>query len=729
VATIPEALAIAFAHHQRGELSQAEHIYRQIVAAEPQHADAWHLLGVTAHQAGRNAEAVDSISRALALGGPNAAYLNHLGAAHAGLGNLDLAEAAFRQALQLQAADPQIYYNLAALLNLQDKPSQAIDTYRKAVQLSPQLAEAHFNLGNLLRDQGQPEEAERCYAAALAARPDYLKAAVNLANLQLKLENPTAAEATFRQVLQIDPTHAESHFRLGSLLQSQDRHSEAVTSLQAAVFHNPRHVQAQNNLGCVFRELQQLDQAEQCFRLALDAQPEFAEGLVNLGSVLHDRKQYDAAVDCFRRAIELRPDFVQAYNNLGTVHLDRKQYDLALEQFRKAFDLEPASADALANIGSALQMQGQTAAAIKYHRRAIGVDPHHHRAHYCLGAALHFQGRDEAALESYAEAIRLKPDYAEAYYNRSFVRLGQGDFAAGWQDYAWRFECKDYSRRRFDAPAWDGSPLTGRTLLVHAEQGLGDSLQFIRYVKLAQRRGDNLFVEVPPSLVPLLRASGISGLIAGGSPLPRVDVQIALLNLPRVCGTTLASVPAEVPYLAADPRLLKQWRSRLRGIQGFKIGIVWQGNADYTFDHFRSIPLVQFAPLAEVSGVQLISLQKNAGVEQLSALEGRFTASDLGSTLDGEAGAFMDTAAVMCNLDLVITSDTAAAHLAGGLGVPAWVALASAPEWRWMKDRSDSPWYPTLRLFRQTSPGDWPGVFAQMKTELASRVRQRSPAP
>jgi tetratricopeptide (TPR) repeat protein len=727
VTTIPEALAIAFAQHERGNLPAAERIYRQIVDAEPTHAEAWHLLGVAAHQAGRHAEAIASIGQALALAGPNAAYLNHLGAAHGALQNLDQAEAAFRQALELAPADSQTHYNLAALLNLQGQSEAAIASYRRAIELNPRFAEAQFNLGNLLRDREQLAEAEGCYAVALAARPGYLKAATSLANVLALQDKQPEAEAAWRQVVALDPQSADAHFRLGSLLQSQARDRESADELQAAVYSNPRLVEAQNNLGCVLRSLGELDRAEQCFRLALAEQSDFAEALNNLGSVLHKKKDYEAAVDCFRRALALRPDFSQAHNNLGAVLLDHKQPEAALEQYRRALELDPTSSEVLINIGSALQMQGDMAAAVDYHRRALAIDPRAHRAHFSLGAAAHFAQQVNEALAHYDEAIRLKPDYAEAYYNRSFVWLSQGDFSRGWRDYEWRFHCEDYQGRRFETPRWDGSPLAGRTLLIHAEQGLGDTLHFIRYARLADRLGGPIVVEVQPALVPLLTASGYQNLLAGGSPLPTFDVHASLMSMPGLLATTVDTVPANVPYLSTDPELVARWRERLAETPGFKIGIVWQGNPAYTFDRFRSIPLAEFSPLAVVPGVELLSLQKNAGIEQIAALERRFRVCDLGSTLDLTVGPFLEMAAVMANLDLLITSDTAAAHLAGGLGVPVWLALGKACEWRWMNDRSDSPWYPTMRLFRQSRHGDWSDVFRAMQREVTELVRHRPP--
>jgi hypothetical protein len=234
-----------------------------------------------------------------------------------------------------------------------------------------------------------------------------------------------------------------------------------------------------------------------------------------------------------------------------------------------------------------------------------------------------------------------------------------------------------------------------------------------------------VYVEVQPALVPLLRASSITGVIPGGSPLPRFDLEIPLLSLPMALGTTLENIPAEVPYLAADPRLIKHWRGPLRKLPGVKVGINWQGNRDYAFDHFRSIPLAAFAPLAEVEGVTLVSLQKGPGTEQLAEVVSQFDPINLGDAFDTTAGPFMDTAAVISSLDLVVTSDTAAAHLAGGLGVPVWLAVPKAPEWRWLLEREDCPWYPTMRLFRQQQVGDWSDVFARMKSELTALVQKR----
>ncbi len=260
-------------------------------------------------------------------------------------------------------------------------------------------------------------------------------------------------------------------------------------------------------------------------------------------------------------------------------------------------------------------------------------------------------------------------------------------------------------------PTWDGADLNGKSLLIHGEQGLGDALQFVRYVRLVERRGIEPVLTVRDRLVPILKQSGYSNVIGFSDPVPSCDFKISLLSLPRVFGTTLSTIPADIPYLTAKADLVDVWRERLGDGGGFRVGICWQGSASNPGDALRSFRLAALEPLARVPGVRLISLQKLDGLDQLRDLAGRFHVVDLSSELDEAAGLFMDTAAVMQHLDLVITADTGVAHLAGALGVQTWVALAALADWRWLHARDDSPWYPTLRLFRQATAGDWGELF------------------
>jgi len=426
--------------------------------------------------------------------------------------------------------------------------------------------------------------------------------------------------------------------------------------------------------------------------------------------------------------------------------------------------LNPNFAEACNNLGSALQHQDKLDEAIGCYQQAVRLKPSYAEAWTHL-ANLHWeQSRFDEALACYAKAISCRADLADAHFNRSRLFLLLGDWGRGWPEYEWRWQTKAFPRQAFQQPRWDGSDLKGRTILVDAEQGLGDTLHFVRYLPLVKQRGGRVNFLCQPPLLPLLASvQAIDHLLSQGSQLPAFDVQTPLVSLPGIFHTSLAAFPAPVPYLHADAELVKHWKSRKSEVgsrksehlhltsdighrtSDFLVGITWQGNPAFLHDRQRSIPLVHFAPLAQVEGVQLISLQKGAGTDQLkqlriadcglrierqetkplleSAIRNPQSAIlDLGSRLDEASGAFMDTAAIMTHLDLVISSDTAVAHLAGALGIPVWVALPMAPDWRWLLGREDSPWYPTMRLFRQTRYGQWEDVFDRLAEELKAVV-------
>jgi hypothetical protein len=330
----------------------------------------------------------------------------------------------------------------------------------------------------------------------------------------------------------------------------------------------------------------------------------------------------------------------------------------------------------------------------------------------------------DEAVDCCRRALQLKPDFAEAHKSLGMIWNLRGQFEQGWPEYEWRWKCKEFTPHIFPQPVWTGESLAGKAILLHAEQGFGDTIQFIRFASILKRQGATVILGCPNQLLQLLQGfPGVDLLIGENDVLPAFDVHAPLLSLPGILKTTIETIPASIPYFLAKPALLEQWRDRLNKFEGFKIGISWQGNPFFRDDRLRSIPLRCFAHLAEIPGVHLIGLQRGFGIEQVEELRDLFPVADLGNELDRESGPFMDTAAVMKNLDLVITADTAVAHLAGALGVPTWVALSIAPNWRWMLGRSDSPWYPTLRLFRQKELGNWPAVFEEMKEALLQRLQ------
>jgi len=507
---------------------------------------------------------------------------------------------------------------------------------------------------------------------------------------------------------------------LGNTLRNQGRPANAAASFQETSPQTPDHAQAHNNLGKALLKQGKLGEAAASFQEALRHKPDYAEAHNNLGlAFIHQGKREEAAAR-WQKALELKPDYAEAHNNLGNVLLEQGKPEEAAASFQKALRLNPDYAEAHNNLGNVLLVQGKLEGAQASYQQAVRLKPNYAEAHNNLGIALQGQGKSAAeAVLNFEQAIRLKPDFAEAHYNLSMLWLLLGNFEQGWPEYEWRWRTKDYSSAPRPQPAWDGRPLDGKTILLHAEQGLGDTLQFIRYAAMVKQRGATVVAECPPALLDVLAGcSGIDQLLPLGGPLPACDVHAHLLSLPGLCRTSLATIPAAVPYLVADRSRVGHWRDRLAAVSGFKAGICWQGNPANKNDRRRSVPLAQFAPLAAVPGLRLVSLQKGPGREQWTALAGQWPVLDLPGDGEESSQAWVDTAALVCALDLVITVDTAVAHLAGALGVPVWVALPFSPDWRWLLGRADCPWYPTMRLFRQTRLGHWPDVFERIAAEL-----------
>jgi Flp pilus assembly protein TadD len=559
--------------------------------------------------------------------------------------------------------------------------------------------------------------------------------------------NFSQAEQLYQSILEAEPNHAEALHLLGVLAFQRGQFDLAVMRIQRALALNPQAVVYHCNLGLAYQTLGRFEEAVASFRRALQIRSDLPEAHNNLGALLFQRGKVDEAAAHYQEALRLRPAYAEAHNNMGNALQQQGKPREAIACHCEAVRLNPQYAEAFNNIAVALQRLGKLAESVIECQKALGVRPNYPHALNNMGMALRLQGQWDESEALFQKAIQLTTDYPDPHFNLALVKLSRGDFEHGWAEYEWR-SAQFHFQRDFTQPRWDGSDLNGRTILLHAEQGLGDTLQFIRYVPVVGQRGEKVLVECQPALVRLLGSvPGIEALVAQGSPLPPFEVQVPLPSLPGILHTSLDTIPDDVPYLQADTRLLRHWRRVLNqsgvrcpvsGVEEgvfdtglrtpdagriLRVGIAWQGNPGFLHDGLRSIPLAHFTRLADVSGIQLFSLQKGPGVEQLQALTSDFglRTSDC---LDEESGAFMDTAAVMMNLDLVVSSDTVIPHLAGALGIPVWVALALAPDWRWMLEREDSPWYPTMRLFRQRRQGDWDEVFERIAVELATQVRE-----
>jgi Tfp pilus assembly protein PilF len=471
------------------------------------------------------------------------------------------------------------------------------------------------------------------------------------------------------------------------------------------------------NRGNDFYSLGRFDDAATRYRAALELDPDQVVAWSNLAAILAQQGHVAEAESSLRRAIAIRPEYAEAWSNLGNVLRLLGQIDDAVSAYREAVRLDPGHARALYNLGTTLTDQQRHAEAVPCFEAALRLQPDYVEAHENLGISFTMLRRPREALACYEETLRLQPDRGRTRWNRAMCWLALGDYERGWPEYEWRWGRKGLPHRTLPRPEWDGAPFPGRTILLHAEQGLGDTLQFIRYAALVHDRGGKIVVACQRPLVRILKSvPGIDEVVAQDEPLPEFDLHAPLLSLPRIFGTRLDSIPSRVPYLAVEPELVEWWRQDLEPIPGFRIGVSWAGNPEQPNDRNRSVPLAQLAPLAELSGVHLVSLQVGPGRDQIRQVASHWPLTDLGDRLDD----FTTTAAAMKNLDLVIAVDSAVAHLAGALGVPVWVALSFAPDWRWLPESEESPWYPTARLFRQTSPRDWAGVFRQIANALTA---------
>jgi len=585
---------------------------------------------------------------------------------------------------------------------------------------------------------GQLDQAERLYQQILQADPQHADALHLLGVVSSQSGKYAAAIDYITRAIGVNPRVAAFHSNLGIAYRELKRLDDAVACWRRALDLDPNFADAYSNLGCTLKDQGKLEEAGACCQRAIQCQPNHAMGHNNLGNVLLEMGNVEEAVACYQRALQLRPRYAEAHNNLGNALAKQDRLSEAMACYRRALEIQPNSASAHNNLGRALKDQGELEEAEAWFRRALELKPGSAESHNNLGNTLRELGRFDEALACFGRALGLEPNYANAHMNRSLVWLQTGDFERGWPEYEWRLRTKEWALRPFAQPQWDGSSLAGKSILLHAEQGLGDTIQFVRYASLLRDRGATVILECQRPLVRLLAGCpGVDQLIAQGDSLPTFDTHAPLMSLPGTLGTHLENLPANIPYLQAAPELVEAWQDRLVRLDGlidagaandrcsgdlYKIGIAWRGNPKFPGDRSRSIPLECFAALADVPGVCLISLQKGSGSDELAAVRDRFRVVDLASDLDEAAGPFMDTAAVMMSLDLVVTCDSAPAHLAGALGVPVWLALSHVPDWRWLLDRPDSPWYPTARLFRQKTRGDWEGAFQEIQSALRQRL-------
>jgi tetratricopeptide (TPR) repeat protein len=628
---------------------------------------------------------------------------------------LEEAERLYRAILQSQPLHPDANHNLGVIAVSVNKAEAALPLFKTALEANPKIEQFWLSYIDALikekqfdnakqvleqsKKQGMVEEKLNILEAKLS--PETQIQNVNSANPpQEKLSSLFEyyqngqygdAEKLAISITQECPNHPLAWKALGAILGQIGKKSEAIKAYQRVLQLVPQDAESHNNLGIILKELGRLGEAEASLKQAIALKIDYAEAHSNLGNTLKELGRLEEAESSHRQAIVLKPDYAEPHNNLGVTLQKLGRLDEAEESCRQAIVLIPDFAEAHNNLGNALKELG----------------------------------RLEESEASYTKAIKIKPDYAEAFYNLSFTHLLRGSLEKGFSFYESRLRKKELTV----APArtnliWDGEKsLSGKHFVIYAEQGLGDIIQFCRYIPLLEQKGADITFKVRPNLHALLQTMDSNSKLVTSLPEENeIDFETPLMSVPHLLNTSLETIPAAPSYLFADQEKIQTWGERI-STDRFKVGICWQGSKSNGMDFFRSFPLSLFAGISRIPNVELISLHKGEGEAQMAGID--FDVTALGHDFDAGQDAFLDTAAVMMNCDLIITACTSVAHLAGAIGRPTWVALKQIPDWRWMLDRPDSPWYPTMTLYRQKSRGDWVDVFDTIEWDLRSLLQQK----
>ena len=598
--------------------------------------------------------------------------------------------------------------------------SETVDTHPQTQKPAAAALQAKLNQGKALHRQGKLADAERCYEEVLLRQPNHFDALHLLGVIARRTRRAERGVELIRKAIGLNPNVAEAHSNLGNALMDLKCPAEALASCDRAIALKPDIAVAHYNRGNALKELKRPAEALASYDKAIALKPDFAETHSNRGTALMDLKRPAEALASYDKAIALMPEVAETHSNRGSALRDLKRHEEALASYDKAIALKPDFAEAHYNRGNALRDLKRPAEALASYDRAIALKPDVVEAHNNRGNALRDLKRPAEALASYDKAIAIKPDFAEAYWNQSLCLLLMGHFEQGWRQYEWRKKkLEPTGVRSYPKPVWLGEEnIAGKTLFIYWEQGFGDTIQFCRYAKLLEARGAKVIISVQQPLCGLLKQISPTIRVLNPNEEPtEFDYHCPLLSLPLALGTTLETIPAEQQYLKTDEELRSVWSARLPPKTKPRIGVVWSGSATYKGDQYRSMELQQFLAIFSPDA-DWICLQKEIREKDLAILRQFGRIAFFGDDLRD----FSDTAALLDLMDLVITIDTGVAHLAGAMGKPVWILLPYNPDWRWLLDRNDSPWYPSARLFRQQQIGNWATVTDQVKNQLRSAI-------
>lgn len=718
----------ALAHFQAGRLIDAQLCCQKALEIEPGHPDSLYMMGRVALEAGQNDHAAEWLTRAFAAV-PNAEYAYSLGVALQSLGRREDALQAFDQAIQLKPDDVRNWKCLAGVLFELEGTNEAMLAYRKVLSLDPRDWDAACRLGYLHYRCGQLEEALACFGVCDALRPNHAATLRMRSVFLLGLKRYEEAIAEGMRTHALDPADADTCNNIASAFSALNRHDEALPWFDLALGLRPSFDTALYNKACA---LGKLGRVEDAIAIHDRLKSMLGAGCVvtdlNLADLLFKLGRLEDALAALDLCLERRPNDAAVLQLRAVCLRTLKQLERSLDDSRRAHQLDPANAGICNNIGAVLHELGRYPEALPWFEKAIGLQPDYVEALTNLAQAQHQLHRLNEAVDTYDRARDIDPSNAVAELGTAHLDLLCGNFEAGWagREARWRVQGLPIVYPKFSQPMWLGeSDIAGKTILIYADEGMGDAIQHARYVPMLAARGARVILAVQAALVPLLSGiEGVSLCMANNSTdaMPAFDTYCPMLSLPLAFRTRLDTIPPGSCYLPSPSRdRVRAWSDRLPSHDRPRVGLVWAGNPIHQNDLSRSIPLQVLTGILDVDAT-FVSLQKDLRPNDKAIL-------DQSCIVDVTAGLtdFGETAALLCCLDLVITADTSAAHLAGALGRPAWLALPYTPDYRWLLDRDDSPWYPTLRLFRQSQRQDWAEVFGRVRSELAARSASFAP--
>jgi tetratricopeptide (TPR) repeat protein len=670
---------------ERGDKEGALAGYDRVLTLAPRHVEGRNRRGILLGTLKRHQEALAAFDDALVIVPENAELLNNRGMTLVDLGRPQEALASCDLALRLRPDYANAHYNRGNALAALGRHQDAIESYDGALALEPNRLDALNNRGLALAACGRREEALACWEKAVAIESGHIEALYNRAKMLIALERYEEALGAFDQVIEREPNRIEALSNRALMLAKLNRHEEALRGHESALALNPGSADILVNLGNSLSALKKFDEALTTFHKALTIDPRHFVAHIGRGSTLLALKRYPEALDCYERAIVIAPDQVPGYTNRGVALARLGRHEEAFATYEKALQIDPNSVEAYVNRGNAFGSLGQT----------------------------------ERGLADYLKALDIRPDRVEARWNAGLAQLTLGNFRDGWKNYEvrWRKEETAQYKRDLAEPLWLGEEeVAGRRILLHLEQGLGDTIQFVRYAPLLARRGAEVILEVQAPLKSLLaQVEGIAGIFASGEKLPRFDLRCPFMSLPLAFGTKLGTIPADIPYIPVPADRVPRWQARLGERRSLRVGVAWAGSASHFNDSNRSIALSRFVSLFSVPNVEFVTLQKELAPGDADILGQCRNVTALGQELTD----FADTAALISLLDLVIAVDTSVVHLAGAIGRPFWVLIPFAPDFRWLLERDDTPWYPGARLFRQPGIDAWESVLERVRMELA----------